>query len=188
MTFHFTTCHSYLMLHGEILFFRLNSRIKNGWFIGNPNQHCRAHSRRIWARHSRDEGATSQVDQTDWGTNRSYVRKHLWILILSIATNFASSHTPTTSKLWTSYPSQGQRSTKSSSPELAAPCAYSDNHSSFWEGVPICWSCEQFREQSRETKKKSRQETVRAYSNHVCRVTSQTISEATYCTIMCTSS
>ena len=28
MTFHFITCHSYLMLHGEILFSRLNSRIK----------------------------------------------------------------------------------------------------------------------------------------------------------------
>ena len=30
MTFHFTTCHSYLMLHGEMLFSRLYPRIKNG--------------------------------------------------------------------------------------------------------------------------------------------------------------
>ena len=86
MTFHFITCHSYLMLHGEMLFSRLYPRIKNGWFIGNPNQHCRAHSRRIRARHSRDEGTTSQVDRIDWGTYWSYIRKHLWVPIFSTAT------------------------------------------------------------------------------------------------------
>ena len=83
MTFYFTTCHSYLMLHGEMLFSRLYPRIKNGWFIGNPNQHSRAHSRGIWARYSRDEGATRQVNQVDWGTYWSYIRKHLWIPLFS---------------------------------------------------------------------------------------------------------
>ena len=75
MTFHFTTCHSYLMLHSEMLFFRLNPRIKNGWFTGNPNQHSRAHSGGIWARHSRDKGATRQADQIDWGT-KTYMDPH----------------------------------------------------------------------------------------------------------------
>ena len=80
------TFYSYLMLHGEILFSDY-PRIENGGFIGNPNQHRRAHSERIWARHSRDERATCQADQTDWGTYWSYIRKHLWIPIFSTATN-----------------------------------------------------------------------------------------------------
>ena len=155
MTFHFITCHSYLMLHGEMLFSRLYLRIKNGWFTGSPNQHSRAHSGGIWARHSRDEGATRQADQIDWGTYWNYARRHTWIPIQSIAIKLVSSGTASSSlsKSWTSYPSQGQHSTESSPPELAAPCAYSDNHSSFREGVPIYWSYEQFKEQSRETKK-----------------------------------
>ena len=62
-----------------------------------------------------------------------------------------------------------------------------DNHSSFWEGVPISWSCEQFREQLRKAKRKSRKEEIGSYSSHIHRVTSPTTSEATCCIVMCAS-
>ena len=71
---------------------------KNGWFAGSPIQHFWAHSGRIWARHSRDKGATRQVDQTDQETNKKYARRHLWISIPLIVTNLAFSGTSTQSR------------------------------------------------------------------------------------------
>ena len=97
ITFHFITRHSYLMLHGEILFSRLNPRIENEGFTENPNQHRWAHLGGIRAQHSRDKGATRHADQIDWMTYWNCARKHTWIPILSTAIKLVSSGTTSSS-------------------------------------------------------------------------------------------